>query len=74
MGEVVHKLLNLRQKYSNQALSDLYNTYSILKDISKILRELDKVFFKSCNKNFSSEAQIIKCLFNMHNELTKNSK
>ena len=72
--EVVYELLDLRQKYSNQTLADLYNPDSMPKDISEMLRKLDKAVFKSFNKNFSNEEQIIEYLFNMHNELTNNSR
>ena len=72
--EVVYELLDLRQKYSNQTLADLYNPDSMPKDISEMLRKLDKAVFKSFNKNFSNEEQIIEYLFNMHNELTNDSR
>ena len=72
--EVVYELLDSRQKYLNQTLADLYNPDSMPKDISEMLRKLDKAVFKSFNKNFSNEVQIIEYLFNMHNELTNNSR
>ncbi|MDR2641591.1 MAG: hypothetical protein LBC74_02230, partial [Planctomycetaceae bacterium] len=66
------QILDIRKKYSDNSLADLYDPLTMPRDLLKAHQELDKAVDKAYGKTFSNDSARVAFLFEKYKELTEN--
>jgi hypothetical protein len=65
------QVLDIRKKYPDNSLADLYDPLTMPRDLLKAHQELDKAVDKAYGKTFSNDSARVTFLFDQYKELTK---
>jgi hypothetical protein len=65
------QILDVRKKYHNNSLADLYDPLTMPRDLLKAHQELDKAVDKAYGKTFSNDSARVAFLFERYKELTE---